>query len=55
MKIEGSINNIDEIDIGLSMYYGEDELSKKFHAIQIGFLIFTVVFYMTSQRKHTSL
>jgi len=43
--IETNINNFDEIDIGLSMYYGEDETGEKFHAIQVGLILLTVIYY----------
>lgn len=43
--IETMVNDFDEIDIGLSMFYGEDENGDRFHAIQIGLLIFTVIYY----------
>ncbi len=44
MKVEGYINNIDEIDIGLSMYYGSDD-NGNFHCIQLGFVIVTVCIF----------
>lgn len=43
--IEANINNIDEIDLGLSMYYGQDENGDDFHAVQLGFLIVTIIYY----------
>ena len=44
MKIEGYVNGLDELNLGFSMYYGEDE-DGAFHCLQLGFLIFTICLY----------
>lgn len=44
MKIEANINAIDEIDLGIHMYYGNDDVGD-FHAIQIGVIFATVILY----------
>jgi hypothetical protein len=43
MKIEGNFLQPDEIEIGLFMAYGEDEIGQ-FHMVTIGFIIFSISF-----------
>lgn len=44
MKVEGYLCNIDELDIGFHMNYGQDE-NGEFHSVTIGLLIFAISFY----------
>jgi len=41
MKVEGNFCGIDELTIGISMNYGEDEVGS-FHMIALGLLFFEI-------------
>jgi len=42
MRIEGFFLDVDELALGINMYYGEDE-NGQLHAVEIGLLIFKIV------------
>lgn len=44
MKIEGTFNQLDEIQLGIFLAYGNDD-NGDFHLIEFGFLIFTISIY----------